>query len=130
MYNICAIQSRHDTYYGNQLCNLQRRLEDQLFDENLMRLWRTGGFLRQYNADEDKEMDVSTVSILLVSLSNLPFIFLKLSSYMSRSEDYALSKDVDVVLWMDSRAFHGQPPLTDALDFVIVNCQLHDDPSK
>ena len=46
---------------------------------------------------------------------------------MSGPEDYALSKDVDVALWMDSRAFHGQPPLTDASDFVIVNCQLHNE---
>ena len=83
-----------------------------------MRLWRTCGFLRQYSADEDGEMDVSTVSL---------GCFLKLSSYMSGPADYALSKDVDVALWMDSRAFHGQPPLTDALDFVIVNCQLHNE---
>ena len=46
---------------------------------------------------------------------------------MSGPEDYALSKDVDVALWMDSRAFHGQPPLTDALDLVIVNCQIHNE---
>lgn len=42
-------------------------------------------------------------------------------------DDYALSKDVDVALWMDSMQFNGELPLVDAQDFVIVNSQLHDD---
>ena len=41
--------------------------------------------------------------------------------------DYALSKDVDVALWLDCRAFNKKEPLRDALDFVIVNTSLHDD---
>ena len=42
-------------------------------------------------------------------------------------DDYALSKDVDVALWLDCRAFNKKEPLRDALDFVIVNTRLHDD---
>ena len=51
---------------------------------------------------------------------------LQLSSYFKEAGDYALSKDVDVALWLDSREYHGEPPLTSLIDFVIVNCQLHD----
>ncbi len=49
-------------------------------------------------------------------------------SYLFREEgDYALSKDVDVVLWQSFRAHNNLPPVTDALDFVIVNNQLHNE---
>ena len=53
-------------------------------------------------------------------------LHLQLSQYFSGPEDYALSKDLDVALWLDSREYLGEAPLTDALDFVIVNCHLHD----
>ena len=36
-----------------------------------------------------------------------------------------MSKDVDVALWLDSRAYHGEPLLKFAIDFIIVNSQLH-----
>jgi hypothetical protein len=42
-------------------------------------------------------------------------------------DDYALSKDLDVALWLDFRKFHGKPELVDAVDFVIVNSRLHDE---
>ena len=38
-----------------------------------------------------------------------------------------MSKDLDVVFRLHSRQYDGKPPLTDAVDFVIVNCQLHDE---
>ena len=46
---------------------------------------------------------------------------------MTGPEDYALSKDVDVTLWMDFRAFHRKPALVDAIDYVIVSGCLHDE---
>lgn len=49
-------------------------------------------------------------------------------SYLYESEDdHALSKDVDVTLWQDYRAFNGNKPVKDALDFVIVNNKLHNE---
>lgn len=50
---------------------------------------------------------------------------MQLSSYITNVGDYALSKDPDVALWLDNREFKGFPPLVDAVDFVIVNGQLH-----
>jgi hypothetical protein len=38
-----------------------------------------------------------------------------------------LSKDVDVALWLDYRAFNGDKPVKDAPDFVIVNSELHNE---
>ena len=46
---------------------------------------------------------------------------------MNGPEEYALSKDLDVALWIDFRAFHGKPELVNVIDFVIVNCRLHDE---
>ena len=36
-----------------------------------------------------------------------------------------MSKDVGTAFWLDSRPFHQQPPVTDVIDFVIVNNKLH-----
>ena len=47
--------------------------------------------------------------------------------FFESSDDYALSKDVDVALRLDYQAFNKKEPLRDALDFVIVNTCLHDD---
>ena len=41
-----------------------------------------------------------------------------------RTGDYALSKDVDVALWLD---YNKKEPVMVANDFVIVNSDLHDD---
>ena len=46
---------------------------------------------------------------------------------MNGPEEYALSKDLDVALWIDFRAFHGKPELVNVIDFVIVNSHLHDE---
>ena len=51
--------------------------------------------------------------------------FVQLSYLFREEDDHALSKDVDVVLWQSYRAYQKQPPVTDAIDFVIVNNQLH-----
>ena len=42
-------------------------------------------------------------------------------------EEYALSKDVDVVVWLQYRAYNRQPLPRDAFDFVIVTSELHKD---
>ena len=41
--------------------------------------------------------------------------------------EYALSKDVDVALWLHYRAYNKLPLLSDDGDFIIVNTELHDD---
>ena len=43
------------------------------------------------------------------------------------SGEYGLSKDVDVALWIQARAFRNEPPLQEVFDFVIVNRHLHSD---
>lgn len=60
-------------------------------------------------------------------LNGLLYIIIQVSYLFESSDDYALSKDVDVALWLDYRAFNKKEPLRDALDFVIVNPCLHDD---
>ena len=39
--------------------------------------------------------------------------------------EYALSKDVDVALWLDYRKFSNLPTLRESDDFLIVNCHSH-----
>jgi hypothetical protein len=47
--------------------------------------------------------------------------------YVEKADEYALSKDVDVAVWLQYRAYNKQPPLRDTGDFVMVNLELHDD---
>ena len=47
-------------------------------------------------------------------------------AYPCDSDEYCLSKDLDVALWLDYRAFHKESLLTDVHDFVVINSQLHD----
>ena len=47
-------------------------------------------------------------------------------AYPCDSDKYCLSKDLDVALWLDYRAFHKEPLITDIHDFVVINSQLHD----
>ena len=44
-----------------------------------------------------------------------------------QQEEYALSKDIDVSLWIDFREFYGNFPLQEVLgrNFVVVNENLH-----
>ena len=46
-------------------------------------------------------------------------------SHLFEDGDYALSKDIDVALWKDYRAYHNEQPLRVAMDFVVVNDRLH-----
>ena len=41
-------------------------------------------------------------------------------SHLFEDGDYALSKDIDVALWKDYRAYHTEQPLRVAMDFVVV----------
>ncbi len=52
---------------------------------------------------------------------------MQLSYLFENDGDYALSKDVDVALWQDFRAYNSMQPLKDAINFVIVNAQLHNE---
>ena len=54
-------------------------------------------------------------------------------SHISESfgnEEYALSKDLDVSMWLDRRNFIRKSPLVDIGDFVIVNPDLHEEFDK
>lgn len=53
--------------------------------------------------------------------------YLQLTHYINEPGEYALSKDVDVAFWLHSREYENKPLLTDAVDFVIVNSQQHDE---
>ena len=41
------------------------------------------------------------------------------------TEEYGLSKDVDVSLWLDYRAYHQKSTLSESAGFVIVDTDLH-----
>ena len=56
-------------------------------------------------------------------------LFLKLS-HLCEKDEYPLSKDVDVALCQNFRAYHNMQPLTDAVDFIIVNFVLHEEFDK
>ena len=49
------------------------------------------------------------------------------TDYIKTDEEYALSKDVDVVVWQRYRAFNNLQAAKDAFDFVIVTLDLHAD---
>lgn len=51
--------------------------------------------------------------------------FVQISPYISSPGEYALSKDVDVSLWLDSRQFNHDPLLNDTSNFVIIDSKLH-----
>ena len=58
-------------------------------------------------------------------LEFLQLVFFQFSSYATEPDEYALSKDVDVALWLDYRSFHEKPSLQDLGDFVIISLPLH-----
>ena len=45
--------------------------------------------------------------------------------WRTSTEEYCLSKDVDVSLWLDYRAYHQMPTLREIVGFVIVDASLH-----
>ena len=69
----------------------------------IIRLWRSGACASYYEAKEDdKEFDVNVVMhsfIVIYSLQNAELYL--------QQEEYALSKDIDVSLWIDFREFYG-----------------------
>lgn len=46
------------------------------------------------------------------------------------NEEYALSKDLDVAMWLDYRNFTRKSSLVDIGDFVVVNPDLHNEFDK
>lgn len=49
------------------------------------------------------------------------------SAYFTKPGDYALSKDLDVDMWIQYRDFCGKSALVDVVDFVIVDIELHNE---
>ena len=47
-------------------------------------------------------------------------------SHELKPGEYGLSKDLDVALWLDCRAFQCDTPVPEIQDFVIIDSQLHD----
>ena len=43
-----------------------------------------------------------------------------LSSHLKNPDEYTLSKDLELALWLDYRTCHGESQLVDVIDFVIV----------
>ena len=74
----------------------------------------------------------SSISIYKNVLSLLLIFAYMLSlSYLYKNDgDHALSKDTDVALWQDYRAYHSMQAFTDAVDLVIVDFKLHDEFDK
>ena len=111
---------------------------DQLFNNNLLRLWRTGAGTEQYMSKEDEDIDISMYYIDSSSMHHIHrsnihvhswlFLILAQLSYLfEEDDDYTLSKNVDIALWQDYRAHLNTQPMRDALDFVIVNDKLHEE---
>ncbi len=48
-------------------------------------------------------------------------------SHLCEYNEYPLSKDVDVVLWQDCRAYYNQAALVEVDEFVIVNSEVHEE---
>ena len=66
---------------------------------------------------------LSSISIYknVLSLLLIFAYILRLSYRYKNDGDHALSKDTDVALWQDYRAYHSMQPFTDAVDFGIVD---------
>eukprot|EP00731_Ephydatia_muelleri_P009172 Em0004g1510a len=84
-------------------------LNDQLYSPSLLRLWRTGADELAYEAAEDEEFDPT--------------------AYNLEIDEYALSKDLIVELWMNHRAYRGEVPLRVICgeSFVIMNDTLEEE---
>ena len=61
-----------------------------------------------------------TTGIIKTSVLQLSYLF-------QNKLEYGLSKDSDVALWLDYRAYTHQPDLVEAFDFVIVNSLHHNE---
>ena len=54
------------------------------------------------------------------------FIF-QLTYLYKETDHHALSKDVDVAIWQDYRAYKCLDSVVDATDFIVINNQQHDE---
>ena len=52
---------------------------------------------------------------------------LQLSHLYENDGDHGLSKDVDVALWLDYRAYHNMQSLREERDFVILDFEFHEE---
>ena len=52
-------------------------------------------------------------------------MFVQPSDFIKNKDEYALSKDTDVVMWLHYRTFHNLSLPRDAFDFVIITEDLH-----
>ena len=52
------------------------------------------------------------------------FLSTQLTPYRQSPEEYGLSLNADVALWLDSRAYNNQPPLRQFCDFVFITSDL------
>ena len=106
-------------------------LSKQINCSHLLRLWRSGARALHYKGDEDgDEFDVSDY-FTYKSMHMLRFYFSILQDISLHLEqrEYALSKDIDVALWIDYRLYYGEVPLREVYggDFVIVTEDLNDE---
>eukprot|EP00731_Ephydatia_muelleri_P019536 Em0012g361a len=85
-------------------------LSKQINCSHLLRLWRSGARALHYKGDEDGD-EFDDISLHL------------------EQREYALSKDIDVALWIDYRLYYGEAPLREVYggDFVIVTEDLNDE---
>ena len=82
-------------------------LEEQLYSLNILRLWRSGACTSYYEAKEDdEEFDVKS-SCNVVMYSFIVIYSLQNAELDLQQEEYALSKDIDVSLWIDFREFYA-----------------------
>ncbi|KAL5499489.1 hypothetical protein EMCRGX_G010916 [Ephydatia muelleri] len=83
-----------------------------MYSPSLSRLWRSGPCILHYEAKED-DQDFNVHD----------------SAFDMQEEEYALSKDIDVALWIDYRTFYGECPLKELLggNSVIINEHLQDE---
>ena len=52
---------------------------------------------------------------------------MQLSHLYENDGDHGLSKDVDIALWLDYRAYHNMQSLREERDFVILDFELHEE---
>ena len=76
----------------------------------------------EYRAEEDT-FDVCLYIIIIVIII-IDCIFVQPLDFIKNKDEYALSKDRDVVMWLHYRTFHNLSLPTDAFDFVITE-DLH-----
>ena len=113
-----------DIAYSNSTTKI---LEDQLQDDLLLRMWRTGACTELLKPEEDDDVDVCYFAHFHSICFDFIFLFMQLSALLVEKGEYGLNIDTDVALWLDSREFENKPTLRQTCGFVIVNSKLHDE---